>query len=269
MSETHTIPVDGFTLQAVTEGQGPAVVFGHGLLYDHRMYLSQIRALAADYSAVAIDSRGHGASGLPEGIWTIREQSADYVRVMDTLEIDRAVVVGQSMGGMAALHLALDYPDRVAGMVLIDTSAGAERPLRRVRYRLLVVLAQTFGVRPWLLKEASKVMYGPTFRRSHQAEVQRWLGTMAGYDPNVIARTLHPVVTRPSVVDRLGAISVPVLVIVGEEDRTTPPPESELMAERLPDARLVTLPRTGHMAPIEQPEETAGLIREFLLEIGW
>jgi pimeloyl-ACP methyl ester carboxylesterase len=269
MSEVHTVQGDGFTLQTVVDGQGPPVVFGHGLLYDHRMYQSQTRALAPHYRTVAPDSRGHGGSGMPAGKWTIREQGSDYVRVMDALGVDQAVVVGQSMGGMAALHLALDHPDRVAGLVLIDTSAGAEAPLRRVKYRLLTVLAQTFGIRPWLLNEASKVMYGPTFRRRHRDVVRQWLETMADYDPNVIARTLHPVVTRPSVLDRLGSIGVPALVIVGEEDRTTPPAESRLMAHGLPDAKLVTLPRTGHMAPIEQPEETTRLLVEFLRDVGW
>jgi pimeloyl-ACP methyl ester carboxylesterase len=188
---------------------------------------------------------------------------------MDALGIDRAVVVGLSMGGMAALHLALRQPQRVHGLVLIDTTAAAETLVRRARYRMLALAARLFGIRPWLLKQASKVMFGATFRRHHPDRVRQWTEPMAGYDPKVIARTLRPVVRRPSVVSRLPTITAPALVIVGDEDQTTPPRESEVMVERLPNARLVTLGATGHMSALERPEQTAALIREFLREIGW
>ena len=270
MSASHMIDVDGFQLHAIVEdGKGRPVVFGHGLLFDWRSWVGQTPLIAVDHRVVAFDSRGHGLSGLPEDDWTIQDQADDYARVMDALGIDRAVVVGESMGGMAALHLALRHPQRVKGLVLVGTSASAETLYQRTRYRLLVLMAQLFGMRPWLLTEGSKAMFGATFRRTQPEQVKQWMEPIAGYDPKVIARTLRPVMKRPSVVGRLPTITAPALVIVGDEDQTTPPRESEVMAERMPNARLVTLGATGHMSPIEKPEQIAVLIREFLREIGW
>jgi len=269
MATSHLIDVDGFALHAVEDGQGRPVVFGHGFLYDWRMWQEPMGMLAPEHRVVAWDSRGHGGSGLPVGDWTMEDQADDYIRVMDALGIDQAVVVGLSMGGMAALRLALRHPQRLRGLVLIDTSAGGETLVRRTRYRMLSLLARTFGIRPWLLKEASKVMYGATFRRHHPERVREWTAPMARFDPKVIARTLRPIVKRGSVVSRLPTITAPALVIVGDEDQTTPPRESEVIAERLPSARLVTLGATGHMSALERPEQTAALIREFLHEIGW
>ena len=269
MSASHMIDVDGFQLHAMEDGTGRPVVFGHGLLFDWRSWAGQTPLIAVDHRVVAFDSRGHGLSGLPEDDWSIQDQADDYARVMDALGIDRAVVVGESMGGMAALHLALRHPQRVKGLVLVDASASAETLYQRTRYRLMVLMARLFGMRPWLLAEASKSMFGATFRRTQPEQVKQWMEPMAEYDPKVIARTLRPVMTRPSVVGRLPTITAPVLVIVGDEDQTTPPRESEVLAERMPNARLVTLGATGHMAPIEKPEQTGVLIREFLREIGW
>jgi pimeloyl-ACP methyl ester carboxylesterase len=269
MPTSHRIEVDGFALHARDDGQGRPVIFGHGFLYDWRMWQEPMEMLAPDHRVVAFDARGHGSSGLPDGHWTMEDQGDDYVRVMDALGIDQAVVVGLSMGGMAALRMALRHPRRVRGLGLIDTSAGGETLVRRTRYRMLSLLARAFGIRPWLLKEASKVMYGATFRRHHPERVEQWMSGMSDYDPRIIARTLRPIVKRGSVVSRLPTSAAPALVIVGDEDQTTPPRESEVMAERLPSARLVTLGATGHMSPLERPEQTAGLIREFLHEIGW
>ena len=233
------------------------------------MYASQLQALACDHRAIAVDSRGHGESEVPQSDWTMRDQGGDYARVMDGLNVDQAVVVGQSMGGMAALHLALEYPSRVRGLVLIDTSAGAEALFKRIKYRTLVLLARIFGMRPLLLHQAAKLMFGRTFRRTHPERVQQCMQPMAAMDPRAIARTLRPVVSRPSVVERLSGIDCPALVIVGAEDETTPPREAQLIVEKLPNARLETLAETGHMAPIERPEEITRLIRDFLGEIGW
>lgn len=269
MTTTYMLDVGGVKLHVVEAGTGRPVVFGHGLLFDHRMYAAQSEALAADHRVVAVDARGHGDSALPAEDWTMRDQGKDYASVMDALEIEQAAVVGHSMGGMAALHLALDYPNRVCALVLIDTSAGPEPLLSRIKYGILVLLARLFGVRPWLLDRASKVMFGATFRRTHPAQVRRWVQPMATIEPNAIARTLRPVMSRPSLIERLHEIETPTLIVVGEEDHTTPVSDSVTMVGRMPNARLVTLSQTGHLAPIEQPAEITRLVRDFLEELSW
>ncbi len=269
MPTTHAVDADGAKLHVVEKGDGPPVVFGHGYLFDHRMYDSQLDTLAADHRVIALDWRAHGASGTPTTRWSMRDQGIDYVRVMDALGVEQAVVVGQSMGGMAALHLALEYPERVRGLVLIDTSAAAETLARRLKYLTLAGLARTFGMRRALLEQAAAVAFGPTFRRSEPATVRLWMDRWARLDPRTLPRSVRVPVFRPSVLGRVATISAPTLVIVGAEDATTPPSESLRLVHRLPHARLEILPETGHMAPIERPDEISRLIRGFLAELGW
>lgn len=269
MTTTHAVDVGGASLHIVERGTGAPVVFGHGLLFDHHMYDGQVETLAPDHRVVLLDWRAHGGSDAPAARWTMEDQGLDYVRVMDALGIDQAVVIGQSMGGMAALHVALRHPERVRGLVLIDTSAAAEPVLRRIKYMTLAFLARTVGMHPALLEQAAAVAFGPTFRETQPATVRSWMDRWAGMDPKIVARAVRVPVSRPSVVGRLSEITAPTLVIVGAEDETTPPSESLRLAHRLPHARLEILPRTGHMAPIERPEEVARLIRRFLTELGW
>lgn len=265
----HTVSVDGTNLHVVDEGSGPALLLGHGYLFDHTMYDGQVAQLAVDHRVVRVDWRAHGASGMPPGSWTMREQGHDYVRVMDALAIERAVVIGQSMGGMAALHLAIDHPVRVRGLVLIDTSAAKEALHRRIKYAGLVTLVTLFGMRRWILREAAAVSFSPSFRRSRPDVVRRWMDRWATLDALYLRRTVTVPVNRPSVVHRLGQIVVPTLVIWGTSDKTTPGKDSRQLARGIPNARLEMLPDTGHMSPIERPLEVARLIREFLHTIGW
>lgn len=265
----HTVPVDGTTLHVTDEGAGPALVFGHGYLFDHTMYDGQVADLALDHRVVRLDWRAHGASGMPKGSWTVREQGHDYARVMDSLAIEQAVVIGQSMGGMAALHLALEHPTRVRGLVLIDTSAAREALIRRIKYAGLVRLVRLFGMRRWILREAAAVSFSRSFRRSRPAVVRGWMDRWAALDADYVRRTVPVPVGRPSVVHRLGEIEAPTLVIWGTRDRTTPRKAASQLARGIPNARLEVLSDTGHMSPIERPLEVAQLIREFLDTIGW
>ncbi len=268
MRTEHALDVGGLRLRAVEEGTGPAVVFGHGLLYDGRIFEPQARALAGDHRVVVLDFRGHGGSGIPPGAWTIGDHVRDYVTAMDALGIERAAVVGHSLGGMAALHVALEHPDRVRALVLIAASAAAETLVKRGRYLTLAAIARVFGMQPWLLREASKAMFGATYRRTEPKRVKRWLGLPAQMEPAVLYRAVRMVTARPSVTRRLPEIRAPALILVGTEDETTPPPRARAMAQGIPDARLEVLPRAGHMLTIERPEETARLIGSFLREIG-
>lgn len=269
MITSHTVQVDGARLSVAEQGAGPPVVLGHGLLFDRRMYDGQLRALTPDHRVITIDWRAHGQSEAPARRWTMRDQGLDYARVMEALGVAQAVVIGQSMGGMAALHLALDRPEMVRALVLIDTSAAAETLFKRAKYMTLAVLARAIGMRPMLLRQAAAVAFGPTFRKIDPATVRLWMERWSHLNPGVVARAVQVPVFRPSLVGRLSEITAPTLVLVGAEDATTPPSESLRLAHHLPHARLEILPRTGHMSPIERPNDVARLISRFLAEIHW
>ncbi len=266
MAETHRVDLgDGTSLyvEELGKGHGRAVVFGHSLLCDGRMFMDQVTDLAQDHHVINIDFRGHGRSDAPRRDYTIVDQGRDYGRVMDALGVDAAVIVGLSMGGMAALHFALERPERVSGLVLIDTSAEHERAFKRVKYAALARAARLLGMRRWLARQGADVLFGATFRSEQPEVVETWEDRIMQLDPRAAARAVKMVAGRPSVRARLGEIRVPALVIVGDEDTATPPPNARVLAEGLPSARLEVLALTGHLSTSEKPAETTRLIRGF------
>lgn len=270
MADTHRIPVgDGSSMYVEELGDRgkPTVVFGHSLLCDGRMFTDQVIALAHDHHVVNIDFRGHGRSGRPSRAYTMADQGRDYLRVMDALGIESAIVVGLSMGGMAAIHLALAAPSRVTGLVLMDTSASGETFTTQAKYAALAGSARLLGVREFHLAQALPLMFGATYRAAGAGELNLWRERMEALDKVALARAVWMVSRRPSMVHRLGEITAPTLVVVGDEDVATPLKYAKALASALPNARLEVLEATGHLSTIERPVETTRLIRDFCLSL--
>jgi len=130
---------------------------------------------------VNIDYRGHGSSGRISAPFTLYDLAQDVLAVLDHLRVDRAVRVGLSMGGMVALRAALRAPDRVSGLILADTDAGAERPWSRLKYASLAWIVRGLGVRP-VLPQIARQMFGSTTRRTRPDLVAQWVDRFAHAD---------------------------------------------------------------------------------------
>ncbi|TNF36901.1 MAG: alpha/beta fold hydrolase [Deltaproteobacteria bacterium] len=267
MAEVHRI---GFARSAslyveeLGRGHGASVLFGHSLLCDGRMFVDQVNDLAQDHHVLNVDFRGHGRSDAPRRAYSMYDQADDYLRVMDALKVDRASIVGLSMGGMAAMRLAMTHPDRVRSLVLLDTSASREKSAARARFTALATTARLFGPRPWLTRQAAAVMFGATFLREHPEIVAQWEASMQKLDKRAVAHAVQAVVTRDDVTRRLREITAPTLVVVGDEDVATPPVYARTLAAAIPNARLEVVPMTGHLSTVERPRVTGKLIRKFL-----
>jgi 3-oxoadipate enol-lactonase len=267
VAEIHRVayaPGAALYVEELGREHGDTVLFGHSLLCDGRMFADQVTDLAQDHHVLNVDFRGHGRSDAPPHPYGMVDQAEDYLRVLDTLGIERATFVGISMGGMAALRVAIAHPDRVRALVLIDTSAGGEEALKRARYTALATTARLFGPRPWLTRQASAVMFGQTFHREHPEIVAQWEDAMGQMDRRAIALAVKMVVGREDLTRRLHAIQAPTLVIVGDEDVATPPVYAKTLSVAIPGARLETIPMTGHLSTIERPRVLAKLIRHFV-----
>lgn len=265
----HRVDVDGVALHVEEEGAGPAVLFGHSLLCNGTMFAAQVADLARDHRVLNVDFRGHGQSGVPPGPYTMQDQANDYLKVMDALGVDRAAIVGLSMGGMAAMRLAASHPDRVAALVLMDTSAGGETWWNRVKYGALAGAFARIGPRDFILKPVAKLMFGQTFRREQPDQARAWIAVFQGLDRQACRLAVDMVRNRRDVHDRLPRIAAPTLVIVGEEDVATPPALARRLAGGIPGARLEIVPAAGHLSTVEQPEATIRLIREHLAAVPW
>jgi pimeloyl-ACP methyl ester carboxylesterase len=257
---------EGVDIHYEVTGNGPPVVLAHSLLCSGAMWAPLVPALSSRYLLVNVDARGHGASGAFAGRCTVGDLLRDHLAVLDAIGVSRATWAGLSMGGMVALRAALDAPDRVDSLVLLDTDAGPETLGVRAKHAVLALLARTVGVRP-VLPQIAKLMFGPTTLRENPALVEAWIVRFAGAHVPSVLNVLAAVDARADLRRSLGRVAVPALVIVGAEDRSLPPERSRRLAAALPSARLVEVRSAGHLSALEAPGAVGAAMAGFLDEV--
>ncbi len=252
-------------LAYLDEGPGHCVVLLHGFPLSRDMWIEQVSGIGSIYRIIAPDLRGHGQSSAPEGVYTMDEMADDVIELIDTLHITEPFVLGGlSMGGYVALSLLSRYPDRVRGLILMDTQAGADTPEaaqnRETTARSVIesgsVTAVVAGMMPRLLSKRTLE------ERPERVEPLR--AAMEQTTPRGIAGALRGMAIRPDRRAELPKISIPTLVLVGEEDVITPPAVAKTMADAIPNARLEVIPKAGHLAPYENPAVSNDVILRFL-----
>jgi 3-oxoadipate enol-lactonase len=233
----------------------PAIVLLHGLLYDGGMWRGEIEALASLGRVVVFDGPGHGKSE-PGPRFMLEDHADALYDAFGELGIEKAVSVGLSWGGMVSLRLAIQHPDRVAGIVVMDASASAEPLANKVKYRALIAMHRRVGF-PYSLfeKEIAPLMFSARTRRERKDLLERSYTRAMGFDRGGLCRAaIAVVVHRKDITAKLGAITCPTLVMCGSEDAAQPPAESEKIAKAIPGAELVVLDGLGHMSALEDPE---------------
>jgi len=240
-------------------GDGPVVVYLHGLggsrtSWDHQLGTAPGRG-------VAWDQPGYGASAPLEPL-TFAGLADAVTGLLDTLGVERAPLVGLSLGGMVALHTALAHPERVSGLVLLDTSPrfggdGTDPDeWRAARLAPLDAGRSPGEIAPEVLRSVAGPGFGGPALDEAVAAMARIPG--GGLRAAITCLPTH------DVAGRLGEITAPTLVVVGEHDAETPPAYSEALAAGIPDARLEVVAGAGHLTNVEQPEAVTRLLAEFL-----
>jgi len=246
-------------------GKGPEVVLWHSLLCDGGMWREQVDALSDRFRFVNVDGPGHGRSAPMRRGFSLDDCVTAGVQVMDAVGVERAAWCGLSWGGMVGMRLAVQHPDRLAALVLMDTSARRERAAKRPGYLVLATIACTIGpVRP-LGRVLAPIFFSDRARRDQPELVERVVSELSRMDPASIAHAADAVVfDRDDVSDRLSTIEAPTLVVVGEDDGATPPAEARLLAERIPRAELLTVPDASHLSALERPDLVNDALGAFL-----
>jgi 3-oxoadipate enol-lactonase len=254
----------GVTIHHVVEGPmaAPAVLLAHPLGVTHRLWDATAAALRDRYRVVRYDVRGHGASATPPGPYSLREMADDVRALLDSLAIRDVHFAGMSMGGCIGLAFALAHPGRVRSLVLCDTTAcygPAVAPMWDERLRV----AETAGMAPELVERTMAIWFSPDFRARRPEVVDRIAAMLAACDPRGYAASIRAIGWADQR-DRIAAIRVPVLVLVGENDPGTPVAMAREIAERIAGARLVVLPGGMHCAPVECTDAFHRELRAFL-----
>jgi pimeloyl-ACP methyl ester carboxylesterase len=260
--------VDGTRLRMIDTGQGPPVVFIHGFaasIYSWRKTLPAV--LTAGYRVIAFDNRGFGFSDKPADDYGNVAYARLVVALLDSLRLPSAVLVGHSMGGAIAAEVALRYPARVRGLVLIDAAGfGVRWPgiLKVGRWPGAGGVATAIRGR-WVTERLLRFMYANPNKVTEQ-DVEQYYAPVPepGY-----GRALRGVLREfrfDTLVGRLGAVAAPTLVVWGAEDRLIPVRDGSRLAAELPRSVFAVIPRTGHVAPEESPDEVNELLISFLKE---
>jgi 3-oxoadipate enol-lactonase len=253
-----------------TGGRGPAILFSHGLFWDSSLFAPQIRALKFRYRCVAYDHRGQGQSASSD-LRAIDMDTlfADAVALIVALDLKPVHVCGLSMGGFVAMRLGARRPDQVRSLLLLDTSSDPEPRENAFKYRLGNWFARCFGTGPLLVDATMPMMFGKSTLGdpARAAERDAWRRHLRSNHPS-LWRAVNGVIERPSVHDELSRITAPTLVMVGEEDTVTVPAKAERIAAAIAGAKLVRIPRAGHIVTLEQPQAVTQAIAGFLDGLG-
>ena len=243
-------------------GSGPALVFLHAFPLNKAMWAPQTSALADDWRCLTIDTRGFGESAAVPP-FTVDRFADDVVAVLDHARVDRAAVVGLSMGGYVAFALWRRAPERLRALVLADTRAGADAADARERRHELIALARTQGVKPVIDRQIVGLL-GKTTRSARPNVEARARSIAETSTVDGIVGALEALLARPDSTSTLSTITVPTLVIVGDEDVITPQKEARAMHEQIRDSRLEVLSGAGHLSNLEQPTSFNTTLRQFL-----
>lgn len=222
-------------------------------------------ALAAQHRVVAFDNRGTGTSSRLAGPVTLEQMAADAVAVMDAVGAEKAHVGGISMGGMIAQHVALDFPKRVRKLVLLSTHCGGTRALLPLPH-IVPVMFPAPGTPPdVIVRNRLTAIAAPGWATKNEPLLEAWVQmALAAPTPVRTYRAQLDAIMRADRYSRLDDIDAPTLVLHGDADPLIPHGNAEILARRIPEAQLVTLPGVGHLPTWEAPDETAGAILGFL-----
>lgn len=255
---------DGVAIHYTTQGRGGAVVLLHGLGSAGTDWQFQVDHLSGHHQVVTVDMRGHGGSAMSVKGYSIERLTRDALEVMDALEIGSAHVMGISMGGALAFQLAVDAPQRVESLIIVNS--GPSSKTGSPKYWLYVQLRKLMA---WVMppakagpKIARKLFPAPEMADRREAFIRR----IATVDPVAYRKALFALL-KWDVSEHLPAIDIPTLFLTGANDYT-PPAAKRKFAERMPNARMEVIPDAHHALPMEYPEAFNAAVDRFLADVS-
>jgi 3-oxoadipate enol-lactonase len=239
----------------------PVVMLSHSLATDLAMWRPQLEALSNHYLLLCYDTRGHGATAVPEGPYTLEQLADDAVGLLNALGIEKAHWVGISMGGMIGQALALNHADRLISLTLCDTTSqipAAANPVWIER----IETARAQGMEP-LVAPTIERWFSPDYI-DRRPDVIDGVRAMIRATPAAGFVGCAQAIMKLDYARRLAEIKLPTLIIVGEEDPGTPVADSELIHENISGSELIILPDARHLTNIEKADDFNRSVSAFL-----
>jgi 3-oxoadipate enol-lactonase len=261
------IRVNDIDVNYVLEGpaHAPTVTFSHSLATDLSMWNPQAAALAKRYRVLRYDTRGHGNTDAPSGAYSLAQLADDARGLLKALGIARTHWVGLSMGGMIGQTLALSTPGLFQSLSLCDTSSRVP-PEAKPTWDERIAVAETKGMDPHVEPTIAR-WFTPKFVESRPDVVNPVRDMIRRTNPRGYAGCCHAIRSL-DLTDRLDAITIPTLIIVGAQDVGTPVAASQAIHERIKGSELVILDPASHLSNLEQPEHFTRALEMFLTKLA-
>ncbi len=254
--------LQGGDLHYDRRGSGPAVVFANSLGTDFRLWDGLVAALPG-HCLIRYDMRGHGLSSAPEGDYFMGDLVAEAAALLDHLQVQDCVFVGLSIGGMVAQGLAAERPDLLRGLVLSNTAAKIGTP-GMWRGRMETIAKEGIGA---LADPILERWFSPRFRRENPTALRGWRN-MLTRTPRAGYLGCCAAIAETDLYESTARLTLPTLAIAGADDGATPPDLVRETADLVRGARFRLIRGAGHLPCVEQPDEYAAILMEFMQEIG-
>ena len=244
----------------------PVLIFIHGFPFNKSMWNKQMDALMADFRVISYDIRGHGNTDKGEADFSIELFARDLIGFMDALKVDKAVLCGLSMGGYISLNAITSFPERFNALILSDTNCIADTPEAREKRLKSIDTIKANGME-WYADVSTKNLFAPQSFLTKTAEIEFVKEMILKTSQQSIFDTLLALSNRKETCSKLMQIKVPVLILVGKEDKITPPEAAERMHIRIEESYLKIIEQAGHVSNLENPGEFNDQLRKFLVKI--
>lgn len=244
----------------------PVIVFIHGFPLNKSMWDKQADYFEKNYRVITYDIRGHGGSDAGSEIFLIELFVNDLFNLMDKLELDKVSLCGLSMGGYIALNAVEKHPHRFKALILCDTQCTDDTPEAKERRMKTIENIKESGPAPFA-EENLKILFAAESFYTKKREIAAVKKMIRDTNQQSLCNTLHALAERKETCSKLQDINIPVLIMVGTEDKITPPAAARLMHEKIPDSVLTMIEHAGHLSNMENCIEFNLQLEMFLLPL--
>lgn len=246
-------------------GSGPELLCAHGTLMDRTMFDPQLNGLSDEYRVAAYNLRARTERAFDP--YDLQDLVEDCRAMIDGLGMDKPVVAGMSMGGFMALRLAINYPDEISGLVLIDSTSKPHTDDDIELYRGMIEQGRDDdGMEMSMAETVTHFLFGETTLEQNSELVESWVDRWRTYPGESVYQEVYSWLERPDVTDELHELDIPTLVVHGEEDASIDYERAKPTVDAL-DAETALIPEAGHSSNLEQPNAVNDAIRSFLGDV--
>ncbi|MCW8894344.1 MAG: alpha/beta hydrolase [Sulfurimonas sp.] len=258
--------VDGLSLFIEGNSKNRTIVFIHGFPFNHSAWQAQIEMFSADYYCIAYDIRGLGDSVVGDGQFTMESFVDDLSTIIDKMSLDKPILCAHSMGGYISLRALQRMQERFLAVILLDTVSGADNNEGKLKRAAAIKKINSEGLTPFV-KDFITLCYGELYKREHLEDFQKRIDLSASYNPLGVKGCLLAMLSRNDTTQYLSSITIPSLLICGEEDALTPPSAMKEMSQEMKNSEFVLIKNSAHMSAIENPVDVNSAIKSFLEKV--